>query len=261
MIQPVGASRVLDSLATLAGVGTRALGRTSRASATQTAVAPPQPAQPAGRRADRVELSPRAQQAAGQAAPRTANDAQRTASNAPAQQTAASPAGSTDELTEEQKQQVRELKQRDREVRAHEQAHKAAGGQHTGAISFQYTTGPDGRRYVTSGEVPIDTSPVKGDPQATINKMQQVRKAALAPAQPSSADRQVAAKARREELRAQGELAEMRNNTDANATSTNSVEAGASEARAAVQSSAVSSAYSNADTTSTEPSQLLDLLA
>jgi hypothetical protein len=61
--------------------------------------------------------------------------------------------------------------------------------------------------YAVSGEVKIDTSPEK-DPEATIRKMQKVRKAALAPAQPSATDRSVAAKASQIEAQARAELAQ-----------------------------------------------------
>ncbi len=100
-----------------------------------------------------------------------------------------------DGLTEAERKEVQKLKQRDREVRAHEAAHKAAGGSIAGAPSFETTTGPDGRSYAVAGEVSIDTSPVPNNPEATIRKMEIVRRAALAPSQPSGQDRQVAADA------------------------------------------------------------------
>ncbi len=100
------------------------------------------------------------------------------------------------ELTEEERQQVEELKKRDAEVRRHEQAHKAAAGGHAkGGPTYSYESGPDGRRYAVGGEVQIDTSDVKGDPDATIRKMRQIQRAANAPAEPSSQDRQVASQA------------------------------------------------------------------
>lgn len=110
------------------------------------------------------------------------------------------------ELTEEEADQVRELKARDQEVRRHEQAHAAAGGAHAGAPSYEYQKGPDGQRYAVGGEVPIDVSPVAGDPSATIQKMRQVKAAANAPAQPSGQDRSVAATADAISQRAQAEL-------------------------------------------------------
>ncbi len=99
------------------------------------------------------------------------------------------------ELNEDQKAQVDRLKKADQEVRAHEAAHKNAGGQHAGSASFSYTVGPDGKRYATGGEVPIDVAPVEGDPEATIAKLDVVIAAALAPAKPSAQDRKIAAAA------------------------------------------------------------------
>ncbi len=112
-------------------------------------------------------------------------------------------------LTEEEKKQVEQLKKRDAEVKAHEQAHKAvAGSLSSGSASYEYQSGPDGKRYAIGGEVSIDTSKVANDPAATIAKAQQVRRAANAPAQPSSQDRQVAAQATKMEIEAQQELAQ-----------------------------------------------------
>ncbi len=90
--------------------------------------------------------------------------------------------------------QITSLRQRDREVRAHELAHQIAGGAHAGAPTYIYATGPDGRRYAIGGSVPIDVSPASS-PEATVAKMQQVRRAALAPQNPSAADRAIAARA------------------------------------------------------------------
>ena len=106
-----------------------------------------------------------------------------------------------------EQKEVQDLQRRDREVRAHEQAHKAAGGQYAGAISYRFQTGPNGQQYAVGGSVPIDSSPIEGDPRATVQKMNQVRRAALAPGDPSGADRQIAARASQELLRAQQELA------------------------------------------------------
>lgn len=109
-------------------------------------------------------------------------------------------------VQKEQLETIRDLARRDREVRSHEQAHQTVGGQHAGAMKLDYTTGPDGRRYAVSGEVPIDLSPVPGDPEATRAKALQVRQAALAPSEPSNQDRAVAAQATQLALQAQVEL-------------------------------------------------------
>ncbi|MDY3809498.1 putative metalloprotease CJM1_0395 family protein [Desulfovibrio porci] len=107
-------------------------------------------------------------------------------------------------LSPEAQQQLRELKQRDAEVRAHEGAHMAAGGAHvTGGADYTYQKGPDGRQYAIGGHVSIDASSVPGDPEATKEKAQQVRRAALAPGEPSGQDRQVAARAAAQEARAE----------------------------------------------------------
>jgi hypothetical protein len=110
-------------------------------------------------------------------------------------------------LEEAELKQLTELKARDREVRAHEAAHQATGGQHSGAMSFTYQRGPDGAQYAVGGEVSIDISSVNGNPQATIEKMRVVRAAAMAPAEPSGQDRAVAAQAMQIMLQAQSELA------------------------------------------------------
>ena len=100
---------------------------------------------------------------------------------------------------------IRQLASRDREVRAHEQAHAAVGGRYAGAPQYQFQRGPDGVNYAVGGEVPIDISK-EATPQETIQKMQIVRRAALAPAEPSGQDRRVAAQASASEAEARAEL-------------------------------------------------------
>jgi hypothetical protein len=113
-------------------------------------------------------------------------------------------------LSEEEERQVQKLKATDSEVQAHENAHAAAGGPHAAAPKYEYTVGPDGNRYATSGEVKIDSSPEKGNPEATIRKMDIVIRAALAPADPSSQDMAVARQAQTERSKAQVELSKKR---------------------------------------------------
>ena len=111
-----------------------------------------------------------------------------------------------EELSPEQSQAVEKLKKRDQEVKAHEKAHAAAGaGIVQGGATYQYQRGPDGKMYAVGGEVKIDTAPER-DPEDTIRKMQQVRKAALSPTQPSAQDRSVAAQASQIEAEARAEL-------------------------------------------------------
>jgi hypothetical protein len=94
-------------------------------------------------------------------------------------------------------------------VKAHEAAHRAsAGGQARGGASYDYQSGPDGKRYAIGGHVDIDVSPVDGNPRATLAKAMIAQRAALAPADPSGQDRAVAASAAQMALQAQKELSQ-----------------------------------------------------
>jgi len=116
----------------------------------------------------------------------------------------------TKELGTKEQARINELQQRDSEVKAHEQAHlSAAGNLATSSASFTYTKGPDGKRYVSGGEVSIDTSEVAGDPAATAAKADTIKRAALAPASPSAQDKRVAAAAAAMAIKAQAELLKM----------------------------------------------------
>lgn len=90
--------------------------------------------------------------------------------------------------------EVMELQTIEDKVIAHERAHQAAGGEFTGAASYGYTMGPDGKRYITSGEVGISV-PSSGEPEEQLRAMERVRAAALAPADPSGQDQSVAGRA------------------------------------------------------------------
>lgn len=99
------------------------------------------------------------------------------------------------ELSPEALRKVAELQARDRDVRAHEAAHLAAGGALVrGGARFTYQRGPDGRLYAIGGEVSLDAGP-ESDPRATLAKAERLRTAALAPRDPSPTDRAVAAAA------------------------------------------------------------------
>ena len=130
------------------------------------------------------------------------------------------------ELTEQEQRQLEELKRRDTEVKAHEQAHlSAASGLARGGASFDYETGPDGKRYAVGGEVNIDTSRASDDPQANLRKAQQIHRAATAPADPSAQDRSVASEASRMEAQARVELSEQAREKQSQYVSENSPEA------------------------------------
>ncbi|MCR8922394.1 catalase [Dasania sp. GY-MA-18] len=111
-----------------------------------------------------------------------------------------------DDLDESELAQIRELRARDAEVRAHEAAHASVGGQYAGAPSYSYETGPNGVKYAVGGEVSISLPANADNPLQTIQAAEQVRRAALAPADPSGQDRRVAASAARVAISARAEL-------------------------------------------------------
>jgi SprA-related family len=116
--------------------------------------------------------------------------------------------GASKKLSADEQRDTQKLQQADREVRAHEAAHVAAGGRYIRkAASYNYQTGPDGKRYAVGGEVSIDVSE-ESTPSATIQKMKIVRAAALAPSQPSSKDYAVANKATQNSSEARMEKAQ-----------------------------------------------------
>lgn len=108
--------------------------------------------------------------------------------------------------SEAEERAEQKLKQIDTKVRAHERAHSAAGGAYAGTPSYKFTEGPNGKRYAVSGEVQIDASPVRDNPEETIRKMEVVISAALAPADPSSQDLAVARQAQTTRAQAQAAI-------------------------------------------------------
>lgn len=108
------------------------------------------------------------------------------------------------ELDAKQIQQLRELQSIDRDVKAHEAAHQAAGGGLAGAASFSYTRGPDNQMYAVAGEVPIRMQQGR-TPEETIANARQIAAAAMAPTNPSPQDYKVAANATKMEFEARAE--------------------------------------------------------
>lgn len=134
-----------------------------------------------------------------------------------------------------QQQQIAQLASRDREVRSHEQAHAAVGGNYAGAPTYSFTRGPDGQAYAVGGEVSIDVSSVPNDPVATLRKMERVQQAALAPAEPSSQDLRVAAQAQTTAAQARVELAALQREEVAAAAAERKAQAVAREEKQAEQ--------------------------
>lgn len=115
------------------------------------------------------------------------------------------------------KEEIARLRSIEEKVKAHEAAHKSAGGTLAGSVSYTYTRGPDGRNYITGGEVQIETSGGQ-TPQDTIARMEQVVRAALAPADPSPQDRAVAQQASVQAMQARQEQSSQSNQSVAGTT-------------------------------------------
>lgn len=112
------------------------------------------------------------------------------------------------ELTPEQQQEVEKLKQRDAEVRAHEQAHiAAAAGLSTSAPTYTYQTGPDGKKYAVGGEVNVSFTE-SGNPETDLRNAEAMKNSALAPSDPSSQDQSVAGEAEKLIQKAQQEISQ-----------------------------------------------------
>lgn len=142
-----------------------------------------------GRTAGQRDPAKSAGQAAAGAVEETTASATESASERPARE-----AQQASGMTPEEQRQLAELQQRDREVKAHELAHKSVAGRYVTGGSFTFQTGPDGQRYAIGGEVTIDSSS-GSSPQETLHKAELIQRAALAPADPSPQDYRVASQA------------------------------------------------------------------
>lgn len=109
---------------------------------------------------------------------------------------------------------VEDLKRRDKEVRAHESAH---GGDprlvKIGAAQFDYTIGPDGKAYATGGRVTLSTGNAR-TPEEALSKAEALKKAAMAPGEPSSKDFQALNSAVAMEFEARNQIYRDKNQKD-----------------------------------------------
>jgi len=85
------------------------------------------------------------------------------------------------------------LKNRDNEVKTHEQLHSSLATTTT-PISYNYQVGPDGKLYAVGGSVRFDTA-IPKDETAAIQKLDELQKAASAPEGLSRADSSIASAA------------------------------------------------------------------
>ncbi len=155
----------------------------------------------------RIEAPPRPAAAPGGASEPTAKAAHAAEQEQSGAHAAAAGGHAKARLSAEGEAELRKLQDVDRQVRQHEQAHRAAGGNLTGPATYQYQRGPDGQLYAVSGEVSIQV-PSGGEPEERIRQLEQVIAAALAPADPSPQDRAVAGRARALIAEARADLAE-----------------------------------------------------
>ncbi len=100
---------------------------------------------------------------------------------------------------------LQKLRMTEQKVKAHELAHKIAGGELAGPVKYKYKRGPDGKLYIVGGEVPLRLKKGK-TPEETIEIARKVKRAALAPLDPSPQDRAVAMKATAMEMQARLEM-------------------------------------------------------
>jgi len=155
--------------------------------------------------------------------PLSSSISKRVANTAVPSSSAISPSGTTDEAAKAEQrtveqtqnqanqQMISQLQSRDRVVRSHEAAHVSAGGSLVvSGPSYTYQNGPDGRSYAIGSEVQLDVSPVANDPEATLKKSEQIRRAALAPADPSPQDLRVSSSASQLASRARVDIAVQR---------------------------------------------------
>lgn len=148
-------------------------------------------------------------------------------SNDPAQETGTA-------YTEAEEEAIEALEARDAEVKRHEQAHYQAAGRYGSPPNYEYQTGPDGKRYAVGGSVDIDTSEIPNDPQATLEKARVIKRAALAPEEPSAQDRTVAREADQMAARARQQISEQRTSGSANTQTPSAAERTAAPAPGAV---------------------------
>lgn len=83
---------------------------------------------------------------------------------------------------------IEQLKSRDKEVRSHEASHSISPELvKIGSAQFDYTIGPDGKAYATGGRVTLSTGSAM-TPEEALSKAEALKKASMAPGEPSTKD-------------------------------------------------------------------------
>jgi len=96
------------------------------------------------------------------------------------------------EMTRRERAVLDSLRDRHREVQEHEMDHFVTGSPYTRAPEYWCVTGPDDKMYAIGGITPMDVSPIPGDIAGTLSKYRKLKRAALAPHQPSDVDEMLA---------------------------------------------------------------------
>jgi hypothetical protein len=103
-----------------------------------------------------------------------------------------------------------QLEARDKEVKEHEQQHLAEDGPDAqGGPSFDTVSASNGKQYAVGGKVHVNTSEFPGDPQKTIERMQRIKRASMAPKDPSAQDYATAGQAASKLAKAQNDKMSM----------------------------------------------------
>mgnify|MGYP002862147563 CR=1 FL=1 len=106
----------------------------------------------------------------------------------PGKQVLVAKQNTSEKISDEEQLALQKLKKRDQEVRTHEGQHMsnpeltAIGGP-----NYTYTIGPDGKPYITGGNVTVSTGAIK-DPDDAIRKARAMQNASLSVGEPSTQD-------------------------------------------------------------------------
>jgi len=127
---------------------------------------------------------------------------------APVRSTPSGP-GITLDASERSAEQLRETRTLERSLRqggADEPVPRAVLAGYVSSVQLQYEADPEARHDFVEANIPVDVTPVPGDPAATLRKMEAIRRA-VSSGSPSSSARDAAAEAAQLALRARAQLA------------------------------------------------------
>ncbi|AVM73648.1 putative metalloprotease CJM1_0395 family protein [Magnetospirillum gryphiswaldense] len=107
------------------------------------------------------------------------------------------------DLSQAERQQLKQLQDADRAVKTEERHHAAVAGAYGGAPQYQYVQGPDGKYYAVAGKVEVG-APANASDEEAARAHKAIAAAATSVASPSSADYTAAAQASRQASKAYG---------------------------------------------------------